>query len=96
MDILTANDKVGEYPNSYYAATANLLDPFPAAAGELKCDACIIGAGYTGLSSALHLVQKGYDVILLEAVNSSRVVQKHIGVEDECFSHRLRMTFEAL
>jgi len=28
---------------------------------------CIIGGGYTGLSSALHLAEKGYDVVLLEA-----------------------------
>lgn len=28
---------------------------------------CVIGGGYTGLSTALHLAQKGYDVVLLEA-----------------------------
>lgn len=67
MDILTANDRIGEYPKSYYAATASGPAPFPQAAGELRCDVCVIGAGFTGLSTALHLAEKGFDVILLEA-----------------------------
>lgn len=67
MNLLTANDKLGEYPPSYYASVSRQLEKFPQAEGELKCDICIVGAGYTGLSSALHLAQKGYDVILLDA-----------------------------
>ena len=67
MDLLTANDRQGAYPASYYAATATQLDPFPAAAGALSCDVCIVGAGYSGLSAALHLAQSGYDVVLLDA-----------------------------
>ncbi|MCV6596339.1 MAG: FAD-binding oxidoreductase [Mangrovicoccus sp.] len=67
MDLLTANDRPGAYPNSYYAASAAPLPPFPAAAAALRCDICVIGGGYTGLSAALHLAQAGYDVILLEA-----------------------------
>ena len=67
MDILTANDRIGEYPNSYYAATASGPAPYPQASGALSCDVCVIGGGFTGLSTALHLAEKGYDVILLEA-----------------------------
>ncbi len=67
MDILTANDRIGEYPKSYYAATASGPAPFPPATGALSCDVCVIGGGFTGLSTALHLAEKGYDVILLEA-----------------------------
>ncbi len=67
MDLLTVNDKAGAYPASYYAATAHMLDRFPALQGDENCDVCVIGAGYTGLSTALHLAQRGYDVILLEA-----------------------------
>ncbi len=67
MDILTANDRIGEYPKSYYADTASGPAPFAQAAGELRCDVCVVGAGFTGLSTALHLAEKGYDVILLEA-----------------------------
>ena len=35
--------------------------------GEINCDVCVIGAGFTGISAAFELVQKGYSVTLLEA-----------------------------
>lgn len=67
MDLLTVNDRDGVYPASWYAETATQLSPFPKAQGDLRCDVCVIGGGYTGLSAALHLAERGYDVILLEA-----------------------------
>ena len=67
MDILYANDRAGEYPRSWYAESAEAPGPYPEAAGDLTCDVCIVGAGFTGLSAALHLAQRGYDVILLDA-----------------------------
>ncbi len=67
MNFLYANDRPGEYPASFYKATADELDAFPQAAGEIKCDVCVIGAGYTGLSTALHLAEKDFDVVLLDA-----------------------------
>jgi len=67
MDLLTVNDRAGEYPSSYYAATAHELDRFSSLKGDETCDVCVVGAGYTGLSTALHLAERGYDVILLEA-----------------------------
>lgn len=67
MDLLTINDKDGEHPDSYYTASANKLDCFPVLKGQLTCDVCVVGGGYTGLSTALHLAKNGYDVILLEA-----------------------------
>jgi gamma-glutamylputrescine oxidase len=67
MDLLTANDRQGEYPKSWYAATSDPLPLQPRAEGALSCDVCVVGGGYTGLSAALHLAERGYDVILLEA-----------------------------
>ncbi len=67
LDLLTANDRQGQYPPSYYAATSKPLDPFPALAGDITCDVCVVGGGYTGLSAALHLAERGYDVVLLDA-----------------------------
>ncbi len=67
MDLLTANDAPGRYPASWYAATADAPGPFPPLAGAARCDVCVIGGGFTGLSAALHLAERGYDVILLEA-----------------------------
>ncbi len=67
MDLLTANDRAGQYPASWYAATAEALPLQPAATGDLTCDVCVVGAGFTGLSTALHLAQAGYDVVLVDA-----------------------------
>lgn len=67
MNLLHANDRRGEYPPSYYAATAAPIDRFPAARGETRADVCVVGGGYTGLSAALHLAQAGLDVVLVEA-----------------------------
>ncbi len=67
MNLLFANDKPGRYPNSWYAATAQPLEPFEPLKGSHKADICVVGAGYTGLSAALHLAQAGRKVILLEA-----------------------------
>lgn len=66
-DLLTANDTPGVHANSYYAATANRQTDFPQLKGDVACDVCVIGGGYTGLSAALHLSARGYDVVLLEA-----------------------------
>ncbi len=55
------------YIDSYYTATANQQNDFPKLQGESQADVCIIGAGFTGLSAALHLAQMGYSVSLLEA-----------------------------
>lgn len=67
MNLLYANDRVGEFPPSYYAATAKGLRDFAPLRGEVRADVCVIGAGYTGLSAALHLAQAGVSVVVLEA-----------------------------
>ncbi len=61
------NDIAGKYPNSYYAATANIALDLPCQQGDELADVCIIGAGFTGLSAALQLAKSGLKVILLEA-----------------------------
>jgi gamma-glutamylputrescine oxidase len=67
MNLLYSNDKPGQYPGSYYAASRADLAPFPAFEGAEQADICIVGGGYTGLSAALHLAQRGYRVIVFEA-----------------------------
>jgi gamma-glutamylputrescine oxidase len=67
MNLLYSNDKRGSYPPSWYAATATPLAPFEPLKGAHKADVCVVGAGYTGLSAALHLAQAGRDVVLLDA-----------------------------
>ncbi|MBS7561823.1 FAD-binding oxidoreductase [Pseudomonas sp. RC4D1] len=55
------------YVNSYYAATRNQITDYPPLEESVECDVCVIGAGYTGLSSALFLAEAGYSVTVLEA-----------------------------
>lgn len=53
--------------DSYYAATARGWQSAPILTDHLHCDVCVVGGGITGCSSALHLAERGYDVVLLEA-----------------------------
>ncbi len=55
------------YPQSYYAATAAGIRNYPQLAGQIDADVCVIGGGFTGLSAALNLAERGLDVVLLEA-----------------------------
>ncbi len=56
-----------DYPDSYYHATQNRVVAVEPLDGDRRADVCIVGGGYTGLSAALHLAGRGYDVALLEA-----------------------------
>ena len=53
--------------STYYADSADKQLAYPALLGDQRADICIIGAGYTGLSSALHLAERGYSVVVIEA-----------------------------
>ena len=55
------------HASSYYAASANDKVERPRLESSIETDVCIIGAGYTGLSSALHLLESGMKVVILEA-----------------------------
>ena len=56
-----------EHTASYYAATANAATDFPRLRGEHHCDVVVVGGGFTGVSTMLHLAERGYDVVLVEA-----------------------------
>ncbi len=56
-----------EHTGSYYAATANETTDFSPLKGEQAADVCVIGAGFTGISTALQLVERGYNVHVVEA-----------------------------
>lgn len=67
MNPLHRNDKPGQYPPSWYAATADLPPERPALKGTRRADVAIVGAGFTGLTAALHLAERGFDVVVVEA-----------------------------
>ncbi|MEM8855829.1 MAG: FAD-binding oxidoreductase [Pseudomonadota bacterium] len=52
---------------SLWMATAQAAPDRPAVDGDVTCEVAIIGAGYTGLSAALHLAERGVSVRVLEA-----------------------------
>ncbi|MBU1304549.1 MAG: FAD-binding oxidoreductase [Alphaproteobacteria bacterium] len=56
----------GRYPPSYYAASRAIeRSPVPLM-GDVTADICVVGAGYSGLSAALHLAEKGFKVVVVE------------------------------
>ena len=58
-------------PQNYYYATSRPPPAHARLAGEVRADVCVVGGGISGLSAALHLVERGFTVALLEA--------KHLG-----------------
>ena len=52
---------------SLWAATAPPAPPTPPLAESVSADVCIVGAGYCGLSTALHLAERGIKAVVLEA-----------------------------
>ncbi|MED5531788.1 MAG: FAD-binding oxidoreductase [Pseudomonadota bacterium] len=67
IDLLRINDPEGEYPKSYYTSTVSIQNVLPSLQENIKCQICIIGAGFTGLSAALSLADLGYESVVLEA-----------------------------
>ena len=55
------------HTGSYYAASANDVTDFAPLKGDQVADVCVIGAGFTGISTALHLCERGYNVHVVEA-----------------------------
>jgi gamma-glutamylputrescine oxidase len=56
-----------EHTSSYYAATANPYPDCSPLRGSQSADICIIGAGFTGIATALTLSERGYSVVVIEA-----------------------------
>jgi len=54
-------------PPSLYAETAVAAPETPALDGDRRTSVAIVGGGYTGLSTALHLARQGVEAVVLEA-----------------------------
>ncbi len=55
------------YCKSYYAATANTVAPFDRLEQSLDVDVAIVGGGFTGISTAVELAERGVRVAVLES-----------------------------
>ena len=56
-----------QHTTSYYAASAGEIPDYPALKGAHTADVCVIGAGFSGISTALHLAERGYKVHVVES-----------------------------
>jgi gamma-glutamylputrescine oxidase len=56
-----------QHTSPYYAASANEQTNYAALQGNQSADVCVIGAGFTGISTALYLAERGYNVHVVEA-----------------------------
>ena len=58
---------MSQYPNSYYATSlSQQKDALPTLIDDHECDLCVIGGGFSGLSTAIEAAERGLKVILLE------------------------------
>jgi glycine/D-amino acid oxidase-like deaminating enzyme len=60
------NEQKQEHTGSYYAATVNEDTDYPVLEGAISADVCVVGAGFTGVATALTLAERGYSVALVE------------------------------
>ena len=55
-----------DLPRSAWTAAGGPALDWPPLAGDRRADVVVVGAGYTGLSAALHLAERGADVVVLD------------------------------
>ena len=56
----------GQYPDSYYAASRNPKPDRPTLKNDIQVEICVVGGGFSGLSTALHLIESDHEVVVLE------------------------------
>ncbi|MGG7566586.1 NAD(P)/FAD-dependent oxidoreductase [Rhodovulum sp. DZ06] len=67
MGLLDRNDAPGEHAPSWYAESAHDFPRLLPLEESRRADVVIVGGGFTGLSAALHLAERGAEVVLLDA-----------------------------
>ena len=87
-------EQTSTFPQSLWAATAPPGPACPAITGNEDADVVVVGGGYTGLSTAVHLAKEGKRVVVLEAEEPGLAAQdamadRSIPVVQKCCLRRL-------
>ncbi len=64
--LLKKASETSEHAESYYAASASWETSYPELEAELNVDVVIIGGGFSGVSTAVELCERGFKVALVE------------------------------
>ncbi len=64
---MSKNIELKATQNSYYAASANEQPAYSKLQADIETDVCVVGGGFAGLSAAVELADRGYQVVVLEA-----------------------------
>ncbi len=64
---LKTTTETKEHAPSYYAASANWQTDYPQLEGDLNVDVVVVGAGFSGVATAVELCERGYKVALVES-----------------------------
>ncbi len=72
---------MNKHTDSYYAHSIQNVSEYPQLQDNIECDVCVVGAGFSGLSSALHLAEKGFKVVVLENARLALVRQVVMAVK---------------
>lgn len=100
---MLANRAPAIFPTTLWSSVTPPRTQAPTLVGEVRVDAVVIGGGYTGLSTALHLIERGRSVVIIEAAaigwgasgrNSGQVIPTLNGVEPDVISRTYGETGE--
>jgi glycine/D-amino acid oxidase-like deaminating enzyme len=59
---------ISGFETSHWRMVTPALPELPQLAGDVRADVVVVGAGFTGLSAALHLLEAGVNVAVVEAM----------------------------
>jgi glycine/D-amino acid oxidase-like deaminating enzyme len=91
------------FPPSVWAAVTPAREPRPALDGEVRVDVAVVGAGFTGLATALRLAERGRSVAVVEAAeagwgasgrNNGQVIPTMTGAEPDAMAKRFGVVGE--
>jgi glycine/D-amino acid oxidase-like deaminating enzyme len=66
-----------EHTGSYYAATVTETTDYPVLEGARSADICVVGAGFTGVATALTLAERGYGQLIHGISGLEKIRKKH-------------------